>query len=450
MASCSGVKNLAQADVEIPETYVPGTVADSDSLTIADLQWWEFYSDSSLRRIISRTLENNRDLLKAAAKVEEMRRLYNIDKAGWLPELTAFANGNYETNNYGGSGVTKDPEYSLKAALNWEVNLWGAASWASRQGAAKYKASVEDLRAMRMTLVAEAAEAYFTLLALDNELAIVRQTLSTRNEALEQARLRFEGGLTSETVYQQAKVEYATTAALIPNLERKVSEARNAITLLMGEYPAEDIERGNLIINVMLPDAVPTGLPSTLLERRPDLRASEQTLAAAMANVGLTYANRFPNLRLGATFGLENDDMSHFLKSPFSYVVGSITGSVLDFGKKKNKYKAAIAAYDQARFDYEKCVMTAFTEVNNALVAYQKCHQASTLKASLRDAAGKYVQLAWLQYRGGPLNYIDVLDAQRRYFDAQIAVSNAIRDEYLALVYLYKALGGGWNYDTAP
>lgn len=445
LSGCSGVKNLVPPDIDMPAEYTPGF--ESDTASVADIAWWEFYTDSTLCRIMRLTLENNRDLLKAAAKVEQARELYGIDKANMLPEIGATVAASYETNNYNGSGTTKDPEYDLKFPISWEINLWGSLSWAKKSGAARYAASVEDMRAMRMTLIAEVATAYFRLIALDNELNIVRQTLATRKESLEQARIRFEGGLTSETVYQQAKVEYSTAASLIPNLERQVTVARNALTMLMGEYPREILERGELALNLDLPTKIPSGVPSTLLQRRPDLKAAEQRLAAAMADVGLNYANRFPSLRIGFTPGFENDQLADFFKSPFTYTIGSITGPIFDFGRRKRKHKAAIAVYDQARFDYEKAVIQAFTEVNTAIATYKHIQETRKLKVDLRDATVKYVQLAHLQYRGGTLNYIDVLDAQRRYFDAQIGVSNALRDEYLALINLYKVLGGGWSTD---
>lgn len=443
LCSCSGVKNLAPARTDIPETYEPGNTADT--VSIADIAWWEFYSDSTLRKIILATLENNHDLLKSAAKIEEMRRLYGVDKANILPEISALGSADNETNNYGGRGTTSDAEYDLKIPVAWEINLWGALTWAKKRGAANFKASIEDYRAMQMTLISEAASAYFRLIALDNELTIVKQTLDTREQSLEQARLRFEGGLTSETVYQQAKVEYASTASLVPDLEHKITAARNALTLLMGEYPRQELQRDNLVLNSILPEKLPAGIPSELLRRRPDIRAAAQKLQAAMANAGYTYADRFPRLRIGVTAGWENDELKDFFKSPFSYVIGAITGPVFDFGRRKNKYKAAVAAYEQSRLTYEKTVMQAFTEVNTALSAYRRVKETSALKIELRDAAVKYVQLAHLQYRGGTLNYIEVLDAQRRYFDAQIGVSNAVRDEHLALINLYKALGGGWE-----
>ncbi len=443
VSSCSGVRNLKAPDTgNMPESWGMGQV---DSLTIADMGWWNFYTDTVLTSIIGRTLENNRDLQSAIARVEELRLLYGVEKLNMLPVVEAQVYAQNETNDYSGDSFTRDLELGLKVTMAWELNLWGAMTWAQRGAKAQYLASVEDYRALRMTLVAEVASAYFRLVALDNELAIVRRTLITRKEGVEQAKLRFEGGLTSETVYQQAQVEYAAAAALVPNLERKIVEARNAITLLMGEYPVDRLDRGYLSPDVALPPDLPVGLPSELLKRRPDLRAAEFRLKGAMAKVGVAYADRFPRIRLAVTGGVENDELSGLLASPFSYVVGSVAGSVLDFGRRKRKYQASVAAYDQARLAYEKAVLTAFSEVSDAIIIYRKVQETSRLKASLRDAARKYVELAHLQYRAGTLNYLDVLDAQRRYFEAQTGLSNAVRDEFLAIVNLYKALGGGWS-----
>ena len=440
LASCSGTKDLPAARVDMPDTFVEGAegYVKADSMSIADIKWWEFYADSTLTKIMRIALDNNRDILKAAARVEQSRHLYGVAVAEMWPQVGVNVAYSYETNKYNGGELIKDPEHDLKFPITWEVNLWGSMIRAKDAGKARYAASVEDYRAMRMTVIAEVATAYFRLLSLENELEIVRRTLLTRKESLEQARLRFEGGLTSETVYQQAKVEYSTTASLIPDLELRVTSMRNNLTTLMGEYPHE-------VFGTEMPATLPAGVPSDLLKRRPDLRAAEMRLKAAMADVGVSYADRFPSLRIGFTPGLENDGLKDFFKSPFTYTLAQITGPIFDFGRKKRKYQAMIAAYDQSRLDYEKAVIGAFTEVNTSIVAYNKYHDNHRVKMELRDAAAKYVKLAWLQYRGGTLNYIDVLDAQRRYFEAQIGVSNALRDEYLALINLYKALGGGWS-----
>lgn len=440
LSACSGVKDCVKPQLNLPQQIGHN---QNDSLTLADTEWWKLYADSSLIRIINTTLENNRNLLAAGARIEEMRQLYGVSKSNFFPTLSAFALADNETNDYYGESHINDPENSLKATLSWEADLWGGLNWARKKGLANYEASVWDQRAMRMTLIAEVATAYFNLVALDNELTIVRRTLTTREEYLKKAKLRFEGGLTPETVYQQAQVEYATTAALVPNLERQIEVQKNAIALLMGRYPEEEVMRSSLSLDMGLPDSVPVGVPSTLLQRRPDLQASEAGLRAALANVGVAYADRFPRLRISLTGGLENDELKGFFNSPFSYVVGQITGTILDFGRNKRKHKAAIAAYDQARYRYEQAVLNAFREVDDAAITFRLVRQTSLKRRELRDAAQKYTQLAYMQYNMGVINYIDVLDAQRRYFDAQVGFTNAVRDEYLALVRLYKALGGG-------
>lgn len=446
LSGCSGTKNLVSPRLDMPAAYTPES-APADSLSIADLEWWEFFTDPTLKKIMTRALANNRDLLKATARIEEMRQLYGVAKANQLPQIGFEVGYSHETNKYDGGPTKKDPEHDLKFPIKWEVNLWGAMSHARKAGEARYVASQEDYRAMRMELIAEVASTYVKLLSLENEMEIVRHTLRTREESLHQAKIRFEGGLTSETVYQQAKVEYATAASMVPALEMRITAMRNALSLLMGEYPGDVFEERTFQFDRNLETFLPAGLPSDLLKRRPDLRACEERLKAAMAEVGVSYADRFPSLSIGLTPGFENDGLRNFFKSPFTYAIGEIAGTIFDFGRKKRKYQAAIAVYDQARYEYEKSVMQAFSEVNTAITAYQGYLENKQLMNELCEAAAKYVRLATLQYRGGTLNYIDVLDAQRRYFSARTGVNNAVRDEYLALINLYKVLGGGWRLD---
>lgn len=442
--SCSAVRKCKAPELNLPEQIESGT---ADSTSIADLGWWEFYGDPQLCGIIRRTLDDNKDMLAAAARVEQMRQLFRIEKAGRLPDVSVRVYGNRETNEYYDKGFSGDPEWGAKVNLGWELDLWGNLRWAKRKGGAEYVASVEQWRAMRMTLVAEVATAYFQLVALDNELSIVKQTLETRRQDVRLAKLRFEGGLTAETVYQQAQVEYASTAALIPELERKIKVMENSISLLMAGYPGEKVPRNSLSLNVTMPERLPVGIPSVLLRRRPDVAVSEQQLQAAVAGVGMAYADRFPRITFTLTGGVENGGLAHLFQSPFSYVMGSVAAPVFAFGRKQAKYKAALAAYDEARLKYEKKVLEVFKETDDAVVTYRNVRQSAERKENLRDAARKYVELATIQYRGGNINYIDVLDAQRRYFDAQIGLNNAVRDEHLALVQLYKALGGGWTVE---
>ncbi|MDE7005041.1 MAG: TolC family protein, partial [Alistipes sp.] len=233
-----------------------------------------------------------------------------------------------------------------------------------------------------------------------------------------------------------------------PNLENRIEITENALCLLMGTYPGEKIPRGEAEPETLAPDSLPVGLPSQLLQRRPDIRAAEQQLRAAMGAVGMAYADRFPRLTFTLQGGWENDALKGFFRSPFSYVAGQLAAPLFGFGRKKAAYKAALAAYEQARLKYEQKVLEAFKETDDAVSTYRNVRQTTVLKTHSRNAARKYVELAELQYRTGSINYIDVLDAQRRYFDAQTSLSNAIRDEHLALVQLYKTLGGGWQRPT--
>lgn len=443
MASCSGVKNLTKPQLDMPDTLWGDE--GLDSLTIADLGWWEFYGDEDLKAIIQKVLEENKTLKMAAERVEQARYLYKVENAKLFPELAFRLPWNHETNHYYKELDLIDPEIGVKATISWEVDLFGAQRWNRKKSQSQYQSTLDDQRAMRMVLVAETASAYFRLVALDNELEIVKSTMVTREEGVRLAKLRFDGGLTSETVYQQAQVQYATAAALIPNLEYNIKVAENSLLLLMGELPNQPVKRSSALKDNTLPDRLPTGLPSQLLERRPDIRSSDNKLKAAVANVGYTYAKRFPSLNIELTGGLEDNDFKNLFRSPFSYVAENFVAPLFDFGKRKNTYKAAIAAYNEARLGYENKVLEAFNEVDNALTRYNKARMAVTKDTELLDAAYKYQDLTWKQYRGGTINYIDVLDAQRRYLEARIARMNAIRDEHLALIQLYKALGGGWQ-----
>ena len=218
LSSCSIQKRCQAPELNLPDEIIAG---ENDTLTIADMSWWELYSDSTLSKLIKKTLRNNRNMQAAEAHIRQMEELYRVSKASRWPTIGAQLFADHETNDYYGEKFTKDPEFSLKASLGWEIDLWGSLRWGKRKGAAEYLASVEAARAMQMTLIAETATAYFELVALDQELEIVLQTVKTREESVNQARLRFEGGLTSETAYQQAQVELASASALIPELEQK-------------------------------------------------------------------------------------------------------------------------------------------------------------------------------------------------------------------------------------
>ncbi len=439
LSACSGTKGLRHASIDLPpDSYF----SQADSASIADMRWWEFYGDSVLCEMIKCTLANNKSLLMQGSRASELEHYFRIDRAALFPQLSASAYGQDEYDDYGGHSGAHDYEVGLKATISWEADIWGRLSSAKRQSYATYLSAVEQYRARQMSLVAEVASTYYNLVALDGELAIVRSTLQTREEGVRMAKIRFEGGLTSETVYRQAEVEYASTAARIPDLEKRISQAENAMAFLMGQYPDSLMMRYDSDVAPKM-GRLSGGLSSELLMRRPDVRADEQRLRAAMAGVGVAYADRFPRLSITLTGGLENDQLTGFLQSPYGYWSANLLGPIFDFGKKKAKYKAAIDAYDQAVYQYEQTVLTVFREVSDARTAYNKALKASDLQLNLVEAAKKYLDLADLQYSAGTIIYINVLDAQRRYLEAQIGLIRSIRDERLAVIDLYRALGGG-------
>ena len=440
----AAVKKCTDPQLEIPETIIPGE--EADSLCLADLQWSEIFSDPLLKDLIEKTLEHNRDMLTATARVKELERLHRVVRADQFPSFRARANMEQENYQYTGADPVRDNEFGLKATVSWEIDLFGRLRWANRSAMAEYLASVESQRAMQMTLVAAVATAYFELTALDNELDIVLRTLDTRRESVRQAKLRFDGGLTTEIPYQQAQVEYASTASMVPDLQRDIALKEHEISLLAGEFPSS-VERSLLNTHDQFPDLMHVGVPSELLRRRPDIMAAEQELKAAMAEVGVAWAERFPSFTISLAAGVENNTFVNYFTGPYYYPIASLVSPLFAFGKNKARYQAALQAYEQERYQYEEKVLEVFKEVNDAVTSYKSAREKVTLMGNLKDASRKYVELALFQYQNGYTGYIDVLDAQRSYFDAEIDYSNSVRDEFLAIVDLYKALGGGWSVE---
>ncbi len=440
--SCKVGQKFEKPEMQLPETLSKKQLA-GDSACIADLKWWDVYSDTILQKLIRKTLDNNKDIKKVAARVEELAALKRIDLANLFPQFDANIYANKEGSNYGGDNYKGDPEFGAKATVSWELDLWGNLRWAKDKSKAQFLASVEAQNALRMSIIADVAQAYFELVALDNELAIVKQTLNARQEGMRIAKLRFESGLTSETSYQQAQLEYARTATLVPDLERKISLKENDIAFLAGEFPSV-IERSVLQEDAPLPDFLPVGLPSTLLERRPDVREAELNLMAANASVGISFTNMFPKISLTAQYGLESEEISDFLKSPIFYMGAKLLTPLFAMGKNRAMWKSKKAAYKQECYNYEKVVLGAFRDARNAIVDFNKIDEIYESRLQLEKSSEATMKLAQLQYINGVIGYLDVLDAQRSHFDAQIGLSNAKRDKQIALVRLYKALGGGW------
>lgn len=445
LASCKLGKEYVRPDMKLPELNRENT-AEADTASFADMPWWEVYGDTILQGLIRKTLDQNKDMLTAQAKIKELAALKRVDLSKLFPQIDGKLYADKDAENYGGNHYKSSPELTGKFLLSWEVDLWGNQRWGLEKSKAQLLGAMDNRQALQVSLVAQMAQSYFELVALDHRLKIVRQTLRAREEGVRLAKIRFEGGLTSETSYQQAQVELARTATLVPDLERSISEKENEIALLTGNFPYE-IPRVELeqIASQWADKDIPTGLSSALLERRPDIRAAEKTLMAANAEVGVAFTNLFPKLTLTAQYGLESGELQDFFRSPAHFLSANLLAPIFAMGRNRAQLKAKKAAYEQQVYQYEKQVIIAFKEVRNALIGFNKSKEVFASRKKLEDAAYSNNKLANLQYLNGYISYLDVLDAQRGYFDAQLSMSDAVLGKQLALVQLYKALGGGWT-----
>lgn len=439
LSSCKVGKSYVRPNLNLPDSLA----VKQDSTSLADLAWWEIYTDPLLVSLIEQALEYNKDVLIAAARIKEMAAKNRISTANLLPQLNGEVTASNKMTNDGGDNTTHTDTYSGKLLLSWELDLWGKLRWDKQASVADYLRTLEAQRALQLTIISEVAEAYYELIALDNEFEILQQTLDDRKSSVRLARIRFEGGMTSEIPYQQAQVEMARTATLIPEQGRKIAIKENTIAMLVGSYPTK-INRAQSLKELFKMAELPYGMPSTLLERRPDVRGAEQQLRAAHARVGVAYTSMFPSIRLTGKLGYESSEFSSFLKSPYSLIEGALLTPIFNMGKNRASWKAQKAVYEQQLYGYEKTVLNAFTEAKNAIVNYNQQREVHNLKSHLEKASKKYSDLAHLQYLNGVISYIDVLDAQRMYFDAQVGLNNAIRDELISVIQLYKVLGGGW------
>ena len=420
-SSCKIGQKYEQPEMNIPQAFDAKITNEGNA---SDIGWSALYKDSVLQELITKALDHNKDMLIAAARIKEMAANKRISFANLFPEVGAEVAGQKEYLNYGGDSKKYSPELRANLNVSWELDIWGKLRWANEAGVAAYLQTVEAQKAMHLTIVAQVAQAYFELKALDKELTIVKQTLDARREG----------------------VRFAET--LIPNLENEIKLKENDLFVLVGEFPIGNIPRGkDDISHLQVPASLPIDLPSSLLKRRPDMIQAEQKLIEANAKVGMAYTDMFPSLRLTGRLGGENTELTDFLKSPTWFISGVLTGPIFNMGKNKARHNAAKAAYEQEVYSYEKSVLNVFKEVNNSIITFNKMKEVYLSQEALYNSANSYHELAKLQYVNGAVKYIDVLDAQRQLFDAEIALNNATLNELYSLVALYKALGGGLNRD---
>ena len=417
---------------------------------VANTRWWEQFGDPVLNQLIDTALRENKDVRIAAARVEEYAARVDIARSGFYPQLgyTGQASRNQASReNFGGIPSGKDRTYSdYSATLNagWEIDLWGRIRRATEASRADLLAQDENRRTVILSLVSAVANTYLTLRQLDRQLEVSRDTLATRTEALELFEIKFKGGVISELELAQVKVEYEQAAAAIPPIERQIALTENALSILLGHNP-QSIPRGKSIDALLLPP-VPAGVPSALLENRPDIRAAEQNLVAANARIGVARAQYFPTISLTGLFGYVSEELDNLLQNSANVwsIGGGALGPIFTGGAITGQVRATEAVQRQALVGYLQTVQAAFREVDDALISIEKSREQLEAEGRRVQALRDYARLAKLRYDEGYASYIEVLDAQRSLFDVELQYIGVRGTVYTSLVNTYKAMGGGW------
>lgn len=441
MSSCKiGKRYKAPELSDIPTHFEVGNdSSDIDIVPASTLDFETMYPDTILQGLIKKALLYNRDLKVAEAQIKNMLETNRISKLNMLPDPGIEIGFQREVYDYKAS-TTK---VIGRATVAWEVDIWGNLRWQENATFAAYMQKVEAQKALQISLIAEVAQTYFELSSLQKELTIVKQTLKARQDGAQFAKLRYEGGLTSEIPYRQSLVELARTETLIPNLEKEIRLTSYNLSSLIGEYPSSSIFDPVDINAIPTTKDLPVALPSEILQRRPDVMVAEQMVVEANAKVGVSLTNMFPRLNLLGKFGVENNALTDVLKNPSSWFYANLVGPLFNYPKNKARYKGAQAYYEEKVYNYEKVVINVFKEVNSAIISFQKAKDIRLSQKELYNSALSYYNLARLQYVNGVVSYLDLLDSQRQLFDAEIGLNRAILQEHTTMVNLYKALGGG-------
>jgi multidrug efflux system outer membrane protein len=334
----------------------------------------------------------------------------------------------------------------VNLGLAWELDFWGKFRRATEAARAELLATEWGQKAVMSSLVSNVASAYFQLLELDSEMAISRHTLDSRKESLRLVEVRQRGGVTSLMDVRQSEQLVYSAAASIPDLERRTEQQENLISILLGRNPGP-VTRGLSLVQNVVPPEVPAGLPSSVLDRRPDIQSAEQTLVAANARIGIAKAAYFPQITLTGLAGYQSSALTNLFTGPAGFwsFGGQLAQPLFTAGKIRSGVRLTEAQKQEAVLLYQQSIQQAFREVSDSLIAYRKNREFREQEALLTNAAGDATQLADSRYRGGVTSYLEVLDSDTRYFDAQIGLSQAQLNERLALVQLYNALGGGWQ-----
>ena len=452
--SVAGQKKYQRPAVKTPDSFrgADGT-GPTDQTSIGDLKWFEVFKDEELQKLVRTAMQQNYDLRAAVARINAERANLGLARSNQFPQFEAGADltssrssRNGPAGTAGNGGRSRTFGEVLLNLLTFEIDIWGRLRQETKAARAELRASEEDRKAVMTTVVSDVATGYFSLLELDSELDIAKRTLSTREDSLRLIKLRQQGGVATMLDVRQAEELVYQASQTIPDAERSIEQTENQISLLLGNSPGP-IPRGKSLTEQQELPAVPAGLPSSLLERRPDIRAAEGNLEAQHALIYAAKAAYFPRISLTGLLGFQSNQLSNLFtgaSGAWSFVP-QISQPIFTAGRLKSNVKFARAQQELALVQYQQTIQTAFREVSDALIQYRKVKEIRTqqelLVTTLRDRS----RLAYLRYQGGVDTLLNVLDADRDLFNAELSLTQTRRNELLSLVQLYKALGGGWQ-----
>ena len=424
------------------DTTARGSAADS----AATLRWIDLLQDSVLRRLVDTSLRENRDVRTALAVIDEFRAQRRAARGGLFPQLTANGQAGRNEQVFGTFGSFTFDQYRATADLSWELDVWGRLRRATQAAGADLTSREEDRRALELSLIGSVATAYFDLRAADLNLEIARRTLESRQQTLDLARRRLDRGLISELDVRQFEAEVATPAASVADFQRQVAQGENALSVLVGHNPGV-IERGRSLTETAARIPIPAGVPSALLAYRPDVRSAEASLRAATARIGVADAAQLPTFTVTGEYGSQSTQFSRWFASGSSIWQAFVGVSIPVFKEGRPGGEGANIARAravQARSHYEQTVLVALRETEDALIALRTARDRAAAQHRQVVALRRALELADMRYRNGVSSYLDVLDAQRGLFGAQLALTQAERDQLVDAVALYKSVGAAW------
>jgi outer membrane protein, multidrug efflux system len=449
LAGCMVGPKYHRPAVQTPTAY--RDLAENSQLQVqaasyADLPWWQVFQDPKLQELIRTALKQNYDLQLATERINAARAQLAVTRSNLFPQVGA--NGNFS----GGKESNFQSKYNfltLAADASFQLDFFGRLRRADEAARAQLLATEDARQTVILTLVSDVASDYFALLELDLQLQITRETVGTQIDSVKLTNLRLDHGVATKLDVLQAQQVLDTANAQVPDLERQIGQEEDAISILLGNYP-QDVARGLPLIQQTLPPQVPPGLPSTLIERRPDIREAEQGLVAANAEIGVAKAQFFPQISLtgsgGGAFG-RSSVFSSLMSTQlgiWSYG-GQVSQPIFTGGALRGNLHLAESQYQQALIAYRQTIQRAFGDVSNALIGYQKFHEVRVRQEESVADLQESVHLSTLRYKGGTTTYLEVLDGQRSLYSAELTLAQARGNEYQGLVQLYRSLGGGWQ-----